>query len=98
MKPVVQEVRCQKVAAALAAGEVVELVVKGHLNKHNSFDYYIKYHFFTEKKKVLLSYFYVEGSSINDVIVLEVEWVPDENSFRIVKSKTSKKAEFDHKL
>lgn len=42
MKPVVQEVRCQEVAAALAAGEVVELVVEGHLNKHNSFDYYIK--------------------------------------------------------
>ena len=31
MKPVVQEVGCQEVAAALAAGEVVELVVEGHL-------------------------------------------------------------------
>jgi hypothetical protein len=35
MKPVVQEVGCQEVAAALAAGEVVELVVEGHLPQKN---------------------------------------------------------------
>ncbi len=34
MKPVVQEVGCQEVAAALAAGEVVELVVEGHLEQN----------------------------------------------------------------